>query len=133
MIGPTILRAVAPVFVVVAEKLPRGVVLPIPPANVIAPVPDIKVRDCDPAVVPSIVPPKEIAPLLALVLITEDPAKVVGTAFVIVNELAVILLPIDTSLVPAVDEINRAPSCVVPPTIPVNVIVPVEPPFKVSP
>ena len=79
-----------------------------------------------------IVPPKEIAPLFTLVLMELDPVKIVGTTFVTVKEFAVMLLPIETLLVPAVDEISRAPSLVVPPIAPVNVIAPVEPAFKVS-
>ena len=76
------------------------------------------------------VPPKEIAPLLALVLMLLDPAKVAATALVIVKELAVMLAPIETVL-PAADEISTAPSLVVPPTTPVKVIAPDDPAFKV--
>jgi hypothetical protein len=75
-------------------------------------------------------PPKEIAPLLALVSMLEDPAKVAGTAFVIVKELAVILAPIETVLLPAVDETRIAPSRVAP-IIPEKVMAPVDPAFKV--
>lgn len=61
-----------------------------------ATVPELRVSDCEPAVVSSIVPPNEIAPGSVLVLMTEEPVNIVGTAFVIVKELAVILLPIFT-------------------------------------
>ena len=81
-----------------------------------------------------IVPPNEIAPPLpALVLITLGPVSVVGKAFVIVNEVAVILFAMLTLLVPAVEETNKAPSGVVPPTTPPNVIAPAVPEFRVNP
>jgi hypothetical protein len=129
------LMAVTLALVVVAAKFPSAVVPPTAPTRVIAPVPHVKVSACDPVVVPSIVPPKEITPLFVLVLIVVVPANtsVVGTTSEIVNEFAVILPPTETALVPAADEINRSPSRVVPPTTPVNMIVPAEPEFKVSP
>ncbi len=77
------------------------------------------------------VPPKKIAPLAALVSMLLDPAKVVGTTFVIVKEFAVILLPMETVL-PAVDEISTAPSLVFPPIEPVRVMAPADPAFQVS-
>ena len=77
------------------------------------------------------VPPKEIAPLLALVSMVLDPVKMVGTAFVIVKEFAVMLLPMETVLVPAAEEISTVPSLVVAPTAPTKVIAPLDPAFKV--
>ena len=77
-------------------------------------------------------PPKEMAPLLALVLMLLDPAKTVGTLFVMLKELAVMLAPTLTLPVPAdADEIRRLPSLVVAPIAPVKVIVPLVPAFKV--
>jgi hypothetical protein len=52
---------------------------------------------------------------------------------VIVNEFAEILLPILTELVPAADEMSRAPKRAVPPTIPENVTAPVVPELSVNP
>ena len=76
-------------------------------------------------------PPNEIAPLFALVLMMLDPVKVVGTAFVIVKEFPVMLFPMETVLVPAVDETRMAPSLVPLPTAPVKAIAPLDPAFKV--
>ena len=76
-------------------------------------------------------PPNEIAPLFALVLMMLDPVKVVGTAFVIVKEFAVMLFPMETLLVPAVEEISTAPSLVVAPAAPESVMAPLDPAFKV--
>ena len=81
---------------------------------------------------PSMVPPKEIAPLLTLVLMILDPVRIAGTTFVIVKEFAVMLLPMETLPVPAdADEISRLPSLVVAPTAPVKVMAPLVPAFKV--
>jgi hypothetical protein len=109
----------------VAVKLESRVVPPTIPVSVMAPVPDVKVTACDPAVDPLTVPPKVIAPLFALVSIVVVPAKenLVGMLFVITNEFAVILLLMTTEDPPPDDETNRAPSRFVPPTTPVNVIV----------
>ena len=76
-------------------------------------------------------PPKKIAPPLpALVLMLLEPAKVVGTAGVIVREFAMMFAPIETVLVPAADEMSISPS-LTPPTIPVKVMAPADPAFKV--
>ena len=87
------------------------------PLNVTFPVPAFKAR----ASAPSIRPPKKIAPLFTLVLIVLAPAKMAGTAFVMVNEFAVILLPIETEEVPADDEMSSAPIRRELPMAPVNV------------
>ena len=118
---------ITPEPVTVALREVRAVTPPTAPVKEIAPIPADNTRDCD----PSIVPPKKIAPLFTLVLMELDPVKIVGTTFVIVKEFAVMLLPIETLLVPAVDEIKMPPSLVVPPTTPVNVIAPLDPAFKV--
>ena len=130
---PPMPMAVRPAFVVVAEKAPSAVVDPTFPARVMVPVPDVRVNACEPAVVPLIVPPKEITPLFVSVeIVVLAASNVAGTAFVIVKEFAVMLLSIKTVPVPAADAINRAPSLVVVPTVLENVIVPVVPAFKVS-
>ena len=129
---PLTLMAVKLELVLAAEKLPNAVPPPTAADRVMLPDPDVKVRDCEPAVVALIVPPNEIAPPFALVLIVLLPAKIVGTAFVIMNKFAVMLLPIETELVPAADEIVIAPSRVVPPTTPVKVTALLEPEFKVN-
>jgi len=67
-----------------------------------------------------------------LIVVVPESVNLAGTLFVIVNEFAVTFPSIETVLVPAVDEIRRGPSRVVPPTAPVNVTAPVEPEFKVS-
>ena len=134
VILPPTLMAVALTLVLVAEKAPRGVFPPMFPLSVIVELPDVRVRACNPAVIPLIVPPKDIASLLVPVLIVVVPTKVniAGTALLIVNPFAVILLSITTEPVPAADEMVMAPGRVVPPTIPVNVIVPAVPAFKVN-
>ena len=77
-------------------------------------------------------PPKEIAPLFALVSTTIVAAKTAGTLFAIVKEFAVMFAPILTLPVPAdAEEISRLPSLVVAPTAPVKVMVPLVPAFKV--
>jgi hypothetical protein len=82
-----------------------------------------------------VAPPKEIAPLFALVLMMIDAAAITeGTMFVTMKELAVMLFPILTFPAPApaeADEITRAPSLVVDPIAPVKVMVPPVPAFKV--
>jgi hypothetical protein len=112
-------------------KLESAVVPPTTPVKIAVPPPAVKIRDCAPDALPLIVPPKEIAPPLALVSIVLDPARVVGTLLVIVNELAVMFAPMLTLLVPAVDEISIAPRRVDPPTAPVNLIAPAVPEFRV--
>ena len=78
------------------------------------------------------VPPKKIAPLLALVSMLMDAAKTLGTLFVIVKEFAVMFAPILTlPLPPDADETWIVPSLVVAPTAPVKVIIPLVPAFKV--
>ena len=94
--------------------------------------PPFNVNPCTPDPAALIAPPKLIIPLLALVFIIEVPDKTTGTALVIVKELEVIFDPILTLLVPAVDEIKTAPSRVVPPRAPENVIIPVLPAFNVK-
>ena len=83
------------------------------------------------AVVPFKVPPKETAPLLALVLIVLVPDRTAVVVPVVVKEAAVMLLEIVT---PAALELVMlmAPSGVVPPTIPEKVVAP-EPEVRVSP
>ena len=131
---PPRLIAVVLALVLVAEKFPRAVVPPTAPESVIVPDPDVRVRACDPAAVPSIVPPKEITPLSALVLIVAVPTNVntVGTAFVIVNPFAVTLPPIETADVPAAEETVTTPRLVAAPRAPPNVIAPAVPAFTVS-
>ena len=77
-------------------------------------------------------PPKEMAPLFALVLIVLFPVKVAGTALVMVNELAVIFDAIFTLLVPTADDTIIGPRLVDPPIAPLNVITPAVPEFNVS-
>ena len=77
-------------------------------------------------------PPKEIAPLFALVSTTIVAAKTAGTLFAIVKEFAVMFAPILTlPLPPDADETWIVPSLVVAPTAPVKVIIPLVPAFKV--
>ena len=77
-----------------------------------------------------IVPPIEITPGAAEVLIVLDPSKIVGRALVTVNDVAVMLLPM-CKVLPAAEEINTAPKRVVPPIGPVRVMIPV-PEFRVK-
>jgi hypothetical protein len=110
---------------------PSLVVDPIAPVKVmVPPVPAFKVRAWVPATAALMVPPKEIAPLPALVSIVLDPVKTEGTLFVIVKELAVIFPPIER-VPPVADETRTAPSLVVPPRELVKVIAPADPAFKV--
>ena len=71
-----------------------------------------------------------MTPLPERILMKE--AKMAKIAPKMHNPFAVILLSITTEPVPAVDEMVMAPGRVVPPTIPVNVIVPAVPAFKVN-
>ncbi len=110
------------------RRAPRGVVPPKAPERVIAPeVPAFNVKFC----VPLIVPPKEIAPLLALVSIMLAPVKVAGTGFVIVKELAVMLFA-RLTVEHFTEEIRRAPRGVDPPKMPERVMAPEVPAFNVK-
>lgn len=106
----------------------NALLAPIAPVKVAVPAPPVTVRAC----VPFSVPPNVTAPPAPLVLIALVPVSVAGTALVITNELAVMLLPMLTLLVPAVDEIKMGPSRVVP-TTPPNVIAPLDPELSVKP
>lgn len=83
----SIVRSVAPVAIEIA---PSRVVPPIAPDKVIDPVPALNVIAWAPAVAPLTVPPKEILPLAALVLIVKVPVlfNVVALEEPIENEFA---------------------------------------------
>ena len=130
---PPILMAVTAASVLVAEKAPSAVVPPTAPPRVIVELPAFKVKACDPAVVPLIVPPKEITPGAALVLIVTVPAVNTVGMFETVKEFAVIFPPIERVLAPdpVAEEMVMAPSRVVVPTVLEKVIVPAVPEFRV--
>lgn len=93
------------------STLPSGVVSPRAPDKTIPPVPAFSVRPK----VPLMVPPNKIAPFEAEVSIVQAPDNVVGTLLVIVNELAVILLP-RLNVPEAEEAIVTAASGVIPPS-----------------
>ena len=126
---PNVMLPEAPVVV----NPPRAVPPPTAAGTVMTPVPAFKVSAWEPALVASIVEPKVIGPLLALVLIVLVPVKVTGDAVEMIKAFAEILAPILTAFaVVAAFVIVIVPSRVVPPTIPPKVTAPVVPAFKVK-
>ena len=118
----------------VTVKTLSCVVAPKVLAKVIEPLPAAKVRVCELAEVPSMIPPKLMAPPKVLVSMVEVAVRVVLVTPDAVSEFAVILPPIlnPLPLVFCVVVTVRAPRRVVAPTVLHKVMMPPVPPVRVN-
>jgi len=123
IIFPPLVMAVALAFVVVAEKFPSAVVLPIFSGSKIVPVPAAMERACAPAVVPLIVPPNEMLALLVVMILL--PVRLIGTALGKLRGFAPETVMFDPICrrAPVVKE--RFVRAVIPPMLPERVMFPV--------